>query len=171
MEKRLKWSAYIASLSALLYALPHFWWGLGIGFMFPGDFETAPDDFFAKAIGYWVMGGLALVAAWLAFRFTRSSSFRPVGKLMIVSAWIGSAGLTLWGFSYFVLQFQLAIGRVQSAPAFAAQDASPMAIWGLFWYSLFLIGGVSIGFASYYAQKIQRQARHSQDLESDEVAN
>ncbi|KJY22265.1 hypothetical protein [Streptomyces katrae] len=34
-----------------------------------------------------------------------------------------SAGMTLWGLTYFALQYLLAAGRVVSAPAFAAKDA------------------------------------------------
>ena len=51
------------------------------------------------------------------------------------------------------MQYLLAVGRVQSAPMYADQDASPMAVWGYFWYALFLIWGISLGTAAYYGEK------------------
>ncbi|MGG4551250.1 hypothetical protein [Paenibacillus humicus] len=47
----------------------------------------------------------------------------------------------------------MAIGRVVSAPSFAEQDASPMAAWGYVWYALFLVWGISLGFAAYFEAK------------------
>lgn len=155
--KRMKWAGYTACISALLYALPHFWWGLGVPLAFPGDFDTAPNDFWAQAIGFWVMGGLSVFAAMFALAFSKSWGNRIPRWLLVVPAWIGSIGLSVWGFSYFVLQFQFAIGRVQSTPAFAAQDANPMAAWGYVWYGLFLVWGISLGIAAHYARKLLQQ--------------
>ncbi|WP_404959532.1 hypothetical protein [Streptomyces sp. 147326] len=56
--------------------------------------------------------------------------------------------MTLWGFTYFAMQYLLATGRVVSAPAFAAKDAHPQAAWGLFWYTLFLLWGITLGIAA-----------------------
>lgn len=160
MEKnrsRARMAGYIAGMAALMYALPHFWWGLGIGLAFPGDFEGAPGEFWSVLIGYWGMGVLAVFGALFALAFAMPWGERLPKLLLLIPAWIGSAGLTLWGFSYFVLKFQLAIGRVQSAPAFAVQDASPMAVWGYFWYGLFLVWGISLGTAALYTAKIRKE--------------
>lgn len=160
MEKdrsRAKTAGYIAGMAALMYALPHFWWGLGIGLAFPGDFEEAPGEFWSVLIGYWGMGGFAVLGALFALAFAMRWGERLPRLLLLIPAWIASAGFTLWGFSYFVLQFQLAIGRVQSAPAFAVQDASPMAVWGYFWYGLFLVWGISLGAAALYTAKDRKK--------------
>lgn len=42
--KSITWS-YVACISALLYAAPHLWWGMGISVASPGDFKSFPDNF------------------------------------------------------------------------------------------------------------------------------
>ncbi|RAR43628.1 hypothetical protein [Paenibacillus sp. MDMC362] len=98
-HSRMKKAGYSACIAAVMYALPHYWWGFAIG----------------------------------------------------------SVLLSLWGFTYFVMQYLLAVGRVRSAPMYADQDASPMAVWRYFWYALFLIWGISLGAAAYYAEKVCKQ--------------
>lgn len=68
-NSRMKKAGYTACIAAVLYGLPHYWWGLGIGFAFPGDFQEAPDEFWTHVIGYWGMGTLALLAAVFALGF------------------------------------------------------------------------------------------------------
>ncbi|MFE0560341.1 DUF3995 domain-containing protein [Paenibacillus sp. NPDC058910] len=156
-HSRMKKAGYTACIAAVLYGLPHYWWGLGIGFAFPGDFQEAPDEFWTHVIGYWGMGTLALLAAVFALAFARPWGLRLPKWLLIIPAAIGSVLLSLWGFTYFVMQYLLAVGRVQLAPMYATQDASPMAVWGYFWYALFLIWGISLGAAAYYAEKVRKQ--------------
>ena len=62
--------------------------------------------------------------------------------------------LVSMGFSFFVLKFQFAIGRVVSAPAFVQQDASPMAAWGYVWYALFLSWGNFLGLTALFEAKV-----------------
>ena len=48
-------------------------------------------------------------------------------------------------------------GRPRSVgPMYADQDASPMAVWGYFWYALFLIWGISLGTAILWG-KVRKQ--------------
>ncbi|MEK4976932.1 MULTISPECIES: DUF3995 domain-containing protein [Bacillales] len=152
-ESRMKKAGVVACIAAVLYALPHYWWGLGFGFAFPGDFQETPDDFWSHAIGYWGMGTIAMLAAVFALAFARPWGRRLPKWMLVVPATAGSVLLSLWGFIYFALQYLLAVGRVQSAPMHAAQDASPMAAWGYFWYALFLVWGISLGIAAYHAGK------------------
>jgi hypothetical protein len=153
IENRMKMAGIIACVSAILFALPHFWFGLGIPLAFPGDFQTLSDNNVL-----WGVGGLAILAAIYAIAFTHSSLGRRLPELIIaLPAWIGSVGFTLWGLSYFNLQFLFAINRVQSTPQFAAQDAGPNAIWGYYWYSVFIIWGLSLGIAAFYFHAIARK--------------
>lgn len=124
---------------------------------FPGDFQASSDDFWSQMIGYWGMGVASVLAAVFAFRFVKfGKDKQPPGLLFIIPAGLASIGLTLWGFIYFAMQYLLAVGRVVSAPAFAAQDADPMAVWGYYWYALFLVWGLGLGAAAYYARKASR---------------
>ncbi|WNQ11205.1 DUF3995 domain-containing protein [Paenibacillus aurantius] len=152
VQKR-KWAGYMACACGLLYALPHFWWGLGVSLGFPGDFAKVPDEVLSRLIGYWFMGAAAVLAALFGLSFVYKWGEKLPIRLKIIPAWIGCVGLSVWGFSFFVLQFQFAIGRVVSAPAFAEQDASPMAAWGYVWYALFLGWGISLGFAAFFETK------------------
>lgn len=156
--KKRNWAGYMACICGLLYALPHFWWGLGISFAFPGDFAKTPDELISRLIGYWFMGAVAVVAAFLSLAFVYKWGDRLPRRLKIISAWIGCMALSIWGFSFFVLKFQMAIGRIVSAPAFVEQDASPMAAWGYVWYALFLGWGISLGCAAYIEGKITKKS-------------
>jgi|GEM_PF-1162145 len=149
-------AACLACICGLLYALPHFWWGLGVSFGFPGDFATAPDEYLSRAIGYWFMGVIAVLAALFSLSFVYKWGERLPRRLKLIPAWIGCSGLSIWGFSFFVLKFQFAIGRVVSAPSFAEQDASPMAAWGYVWYALFLGWGISLGATAFFEGRITR---------------
>lgn len=146
-------AGYIACMCGLLYALPHFWWGLGFSFGFPGDFAKVPDELLTRVIGYWSMGVLAVLAALFGLSFVYKWGDKLPRRLKLIPAWIGCIGLSLWGCSFFVLKFQFAIGRVVSAPSFVEQDASPMAAWGYVWYALFLGWGISLGFAAFLKAK------------------
>ncbi|MFI6447369.1 DUF3995 domain-containing protein [Kitasatospora sp. NPDC050543] len=147
--RRHGWAGYVAAAAALAYAAPHFWWGAGIGATFPGDFAEAPHGTWEAAIGYWGMGGVAVLGAVVALALVRPWGRRLPRRLLAVPVAIASVAMTLWGFTYFALQYLLAAERVVSAPAFAAKDAHPQAAWGLFWYALFVTWGVMLGAAAW----------------------
>jgi hypothetical protein len=65
----------------------------------------------------------------------------------------GGGRITFWGLGYFYLQYVLAVGRVVPAPEFAAQDAHPAAIWGFYWYGVFLVWGISLGAAAWWSRQ------------------
>ncbi|MFK7691406.1 DUF3995 domain-containing protein [Paenibacillus sp. HJGM_3] len=158
--KKKNWAGYAAFVCGLLYAVPHFWWGLGVSVGFPGDYATAPDEAESRIIGYWIMGALAVFVSLFGLSFVYPWGEKLPRWLKVIPAWVGCVGLSIWGFSFFVLEFQFAIGRVVSAPAFASQDASPMAAWGYVWYALFLGWGISLGFAAYIESKVTKINSH-----------
>ncbi len=142
----------IACISAIVFAIPHFWFWFGISLAYPGDFPTMPHDDILL-----VVGGLALLAAIYAILFTHSSLLRRLPEFIIaLPAWVGSVGFTIWGLAYFGLQVQLAVQGVQSSSQYAFSDTNPNAIWGLYWYSLFVIWGLSLGIAAFYSYKLKK---------------
>lgn len=147
-----RWAAYVASAGAVVYGLPHLWWGMGVSAMFPGDFQAATAAGNA-AVGYWGFGLLSIAAATgplvLVHRWGR---FFP-RRLVLISAWTVSAALTLWGLGYFYLQYFVAVGRLEPTARFAVQDAHPMAAWGLLWYADFLVTGICLGLAARHYQR------------------
>ncbi|WP_326589761.1 DUF3995 domain-containing protein [Streptomyces sp. NBC_01294] len=155
--RRRTWPGYTAAAAALGYAAPHFWWGAGVAAMFPGDFATAPQGNTEALIGYWVMGAVAVCGAVLSLALVRPWGRRVPAGLIAVPAGIAAIGMTLWGFTYFAMQYLLAAERVVSSPAFAAKDAHPQAAWGLFWYSLFLLWGITLGIAAWQRLRSARR--------------
>jgi hypothetical protein len=149
--------AYVACTSALLYAAPHLWWGMGISAAFPGDDQSFTDNGWSIAIGFWMMGFAAVLAAIFALSFI-SSWGRRIPRLMLLTfGWISSVGLTFWGLGFYYLRFFIEIGRVASSPQFIYQDSNlhPV-IWGYIWYSLFLVWGISLGLTVLQYQRRSR---------------
>lgn len=166
-ENRMKMAGKIACITAIVWALPHFWMGLGITFLFPGDPEDLQNV--ADASIFWIVGGFALVVAVYALLLTHSFRWMPrsidslrwrlPAWVMTFPAWIGGVGLTLWGLCYFALMVQFALEWAQPT---AMQD-DPHAIWGYYWYTLFLVWGVSAVLAAYYfhqVKNVQGQTTH-----------
>jgi hypothetical protein len=151
-RRRTAWSAYAACAAALGYALPHLWWGLGIPLAFPGDFSDTPTQPWMHALAFWGMGALAVFGASFALALVKPWGRNFPRRLLLVPAWVASVGLTLWGLGYFYLRYFLAVGRVVPAPEFAAQDAHPAAVWGFYWYAVFLVWGLSLGIAAWTTQ-------------------
>ncbi|MDQ0859630.1 hypothetical protein QFZ72_003109 [Bacillus sp. V2I10] len=154
---------YVACISALLYAAPHLWWGMGISVAFPGDYKSFPDNVWSIAIGFWIMGFLAVLAALFALSFIQPWGRRFPRLMLLILGWITSVGLTFWGLGFFYLRFFIEIGRVTSSPQFTYQDSEihPI-IWGYIWYSLFLVWGISLGLT---VLQYQRRSR----VQSEEV--
>ena len=105
---------YVACISALLYAAPHLWWGIGISVAFPGDYKF-PDSVWSVAIGFWTMGFLAILAAFFALSFIQPWGRRIPRSMLLILGWIASVGLTFWGLGFFYLRFFIEIGRLTSS--------------------------------------------------------
>ncbi|RSS45832.1 DUF3995 domain-containing protein [Streptomyces sp. WAC07061] len=146
---RRPWAGYVAAGAALAYAAPHFWWGAGVGATFPGDFASAPHGTWEAAVGYWGMSAVAVAGAVVALGLVMPWGRRLPRRTLCALSLTASAGMTLWGSTYFAMQYLLAAGRVVSAPAFAAKDAHPQVAWGLFWYGLFVLWGLMLGLAAW----------------------
>ncbi len=149
----MKLAGMIACISAIVFAIPHFWFYYGVSLAFPGDFPPTMPHSEALLI----VGGFALLAAIYAIAVTHLSFVRRLPEIIVtLPAWFGAIGFTLWGLAYFGLQIQFALGWVPATSQFAAQNANPSAIWGYYWYSLFIIWGISLGFAAFYFHKLKK---------------
>lgn len=152
IERRMRMAGMAASISAMVFAIPHFWFWYGISLAFPGDFHTM-----SKTNALLIVGGLAILAAVYAIVFTHSSWVKRLPEFVTaLPAWVGSVGFTLWGLAYFGLQVQLAFNNDTSSDQYFASDTNPNAIWGLYWYSLFIVWGLSLGMAAFYFHKLKK---------------
>lgn len=154
-RRRGNWAAYVATGGAIVYGLPHLWWGMGIPAMFPGDFLAATAAGNA-AIGYWGLGILSILASAGPLALVRNWGKIFPRWLVLISGRLVSAVLIFWGLGYFYMQYFLAVGRMASAPDFAAKDAHPQAAWGLLWYADFLIIGLALAIATTHYQRDTR---------------
>jgi hypothetical protein len=153
IEERMKLAGIIACIAAVVFAIPHFWYYYGVTLTFPGDFPTSLPH--SDALLF--VGGFAILAAIYALVFTHASFVRRWPELIVVlPAWFGGIGFTLWGLAFFGLQIQIAIFGIGSAPQYAAQNANPDWVWGFYWYSLFILWGLSLGFAAFYYHKLKK---------------
>ena len=153
MEERMRMAGIIAAVSAMFFAIPHFWFWLGISLAYPGDLQNTPKNAASLAVG-----GFAVLAAIYAIFLTHSSRARRLpASIVALPAWGGSVGFTLWGIAYFGLQVQLAFENAVSSQQYFASDTNPNAIWGLYWYSLFIIWGLSLGSAAFYYHRLMKR--------------
>jgi hypothetical protein len=65
--------------------------------------------------------------------------------LITLPAWFGAIGFTAWGLVYYVIQVQIALGWVPSTSQYVVQNANPNAVWGYYWYALFILWGYRSG--------------------------
>lgn len=114
MNVKKKWAGYTACICGLLYAFPHFWWGLGVSFGFPGDFAKVPDEILTRVIGYWFMGLVAVVGALFGLSFVYKWGEKLPRRLKLILAWFGCIGLSIWGFSFFEVSICDRTCRVRS---------------------------------------------------------
>lgn len=148
----MRMAGIVAGISAIVFAVPHFWYWFGVSFSYPGDFENTPRN-----AALLMVGGLAIVAAIYAIVITHHSWVRRLPEFVVaLPAWGGSVGFTLWGLLYFGLQVQLALSNDKSSEQYFASDTNPNAIWGLYWYSLFIIWGLSLGLSAFYYHEVMR---------------
>lgn len=152
-QKKMRTVGTIAGVSAIVFALPHFWYYYGVSLTYPGDFPpTLPHS-----DALLVVGGFALLAAIYAIALTHLAFVRRLPALLItLPAWFGAIGFTAWGLVYYVIQVQIALGWVPSTSQYVVQNANPNAVWGYYWYALFILWGVSLGLTAYYYHKSRK---------------
>jgi len=163
---RMRMAGMIACISAVAFAVPHFWFWLGVPLSYPGDFQDLSGN-----SALLIVGGLAVLASAYAIVLTQSSLARRLPeRIAVLPAWIGGAGFTLWGLAYFGLQVQLAFGDAASSDQYFASDANPNAIWGLYWYSLFIVWGLSLTIAAFcFHVQNRRQNRATQEVPGPDI--
>jgi len=152
IEERMRMAGIVSGICAVVFAIPHFWFWCGVSLAYPGDFQEMP-----KNSALLIVGGLAVLAAVCAVVFTHSSWVRRLpGWATTLPALAVSTGLTVWGLAFFGLQVQLAFNDATSSEQYFASEANPNAVWGLYWYSLFIVWGLSLGTAAFYFHRLKK---------------
>lgn len=152
IEKRMRMAGLVSGVCAVVFAIPHFWFWFGVSLTYPGDFQGT-----AKNSALLIVGGLAVLAAICAIVFTHSPWVRRLPEwTSTLPALAISAGLTMWGLTCFGLQIHLAFNEAASSDQYFASVANPNAVWGLYWYSLFVLWGLSLGTAAFYFHRLKK---------------
>lgn len=153
-KKRSTIWGYVACVSALLYAVPHLWWGMRISVTFPGEYKSSPDNVWSVAIGFWTMGFVAILVALFALSFIKPWGQSFPRLILLTLGWSASIGLMFLDLGFFYLRYFIDTGRLISPEQFVYQDLNvhPI-ILGYIWYSLFLIWGISLGLTVLHYQR------------------
>jgi len=141
----------IATGLAVIYAIPHIWWGLGIGWPAPADLDSDQGLGSHPAItfvAFYGMGALALFSAVL------TQAMMPRFRDVRFPAWF--LGLHGWGIGVLLLirggiglaESTLILSGVRECP-FAGcrsgtQGRDSIGMTGLFWEPLFVLWGMAL---------------------------
>ena len=127
-----RWISYAACAWAMLFALPHTWWALGIPFGFPGG--RANHELMMASMWRYLFDVIVVVCSVIGFLIPRAL-LRPPRELArrwvpLTAAWLASAMLTLRGVAGMVVD----------------GTSDPV------WWPAFLLGGILFGGVAWLAR-------------------
>lgn len=139
-----------ASGLAVIYAIPHIWWGLGIDWLAPGDMRS--DEGLGShptitLFAFHGMGALALLSAVLTRDMTRPRPTRFPSWFLALHGWgIGVLLLIRGGIG--LTETSLVLTGVRDCPFVGCGASEPgrdsIGMTGMFWEPLFVIWGVAL---------------------------
>lgn len=145
-------AATIAIIVAMIYAVPHIWWGLGIDWLAPADMRS--DQGLGSSpiftfIAFYGMGALAFLSAVLTWKLNlvRSGSARLPAWFLALHGWgIGILLVIRGGIG--LAESSLVLTGVRDCPFLGCGTSEPgrdsIGITGMFWEPLFAIWGVTL---------------------------
>ena len=146
----LRLAGTFASVLAVIYAIPHVWWGLGIDWLAPADMRSGEGLGSHPAItlfAFYGMGALALVSAILTRDMTKLGSSRFPSWFLALHGW-GIAILLLIRGGIGLLETSLVLTGVRDCPFVGCGTSEPgrdsIGMTGIFWEPLFVIWGVAL---------------------------
>ncbi|MDQ3653506.1 MAG: DUF3995 domain-containing protein [Chloroflexota bacterium] len=158
-------SARLAIILAVIYAIPHIWWGFGVDWLAPGDMQG--DDGLGSHpvitfVAFYGMGTLALLSAVLTVPL--ADPFR----MSRFPAWF--LALHGWGISILLLirggigltETSLILAGKRECPFMGCRGSEPgrdaIGLTGAFWEPLFVLWGVALLVAVARWSWARRQA-------------
>lgn len=145
----LRLAAGLASLLAIVYAVPHFWWGVGIDWLAPGDMSGDTGMFrfpLVKLFAFYGMGSIAIVSAALTLALREPWGGGVPRWLLITHAFLGSAFLIFRG-GIGLLESTLMATGVRECPFVGCRDwhqEDQLSLTAVFWEPLFLAWGLAL---------------------------
>jgi len=148
--QRLRLSARVAATLAVIYAIPHIWWGLGVDWLAPGDMSGDSGLGSNDAIRFFAfygMGFLAVVSAYLTIAMVRPVRPAVPPWLITLHGWCISVLLLLRG-GIGVVESTLISTGVRDCPFVGCGGSEPgrdsIGMTGMFWEPLFVVWGVAL---------------------------
>lgn len=146
----LRLAAWLAAALAVIYAIPHIWWGLGVGWLAPGDMSGDSglgSNAALRLFAFYGMGFLALISAFLTAAMVRSVRPAVPTWLIAVHGWCISVLLLLRGGIGLVESTLISTG-VRDCPfvGCGGSETGPDSIGmtSMFWEPLFVVWGVAL---------------------------
>jgi len=145
----LRFTAGLASLLAIVYAVPHVWWGLGVDWLAPGDMSGDTGMFrypLVRLFAFHGMGVIAVISALLSLTLREPWGDRFPRRLLLVHAWLGSAFLIFRG-GIGLLESSLMATGVRKCPFVECRDwhqPDQVSLTAMFWEPLFLLWGLAL---------------------------
>jgi len=164
-RQRLELAVRFAIVLAVIYAIPHIWWGFGVDWLAPGDMQS--DDglganpaitFFA----FYGMGALALFSALL----TRNL-ISPLGAFSFPAWFLALHG---WGIGILLVirggigltETSLVLTGARDCPFLGCGNSEPgrdsIGMTGVFWEPLFVIWGIALLVSVVLWRRVRRTA-------------
>lgn len=145
----LRLAAGLASLLAIVYAVPHVWWGLGVDWLAPGDMSGDTGMFrypLVRLFAFHGMGIIAVISALLSLALREPWGNRVPRRLLLVHAWLGIAFLIFRG-GIGLLESSLMATGVRECPFVGCRDwhqPDQVSLTAVFWEPLFLAWGLAL---------------------------
>ena len=151
------WAAYAACVWALLFALMSFYWALGgqlgLNTLGAGIRALAHDPGFVAIV--WLTGIAKVIGGLFALTLVRPWAhwLPPIWKLAL--AWIGGAGLALYGGVNLIVEWLVVVGVIQMNGLEVTEGIRWHAwLWDPWW----LLGGVLFLLAAWRYRRSRRTA-------------
>lgn len=149
-DRTLAIAARFAIALAVIYAIPHIWWGLGIDWLAPGDMrgdEGLGSNPAITFFAFYGMGALALLSAVFTWDMTRSGTSRFPAWFLALHGWgIGILLLIRGGIG--LAETSLVLTGVRDCPFLGCGASEPgrdsIGMTGVFWEPLFVTWGVAL---------------------------
>lgn len=155
-------AATCAIVLAVVYAIPHIWWGFGVGWLAPGDMRgdeglgsNAAITFFA----FYGMGALALFSAVLTWDMVEPGASRFPAWFLALHGWgIGILLLIRGGIG--LTETAVVLTGARDCPFLGCRTSEPgrdsIGMTGLFWEPLFVVWGVALVTATAGWMRVRR---------------
>lgn len=151
LDRPLHAAAITAAVLAIVYAVPHLWWGWGASWLAPAGMDSDEGLGSHPAITFFAfygMGALALLSAYLTWDMVRAGPSRLPSWFLGLHGWaIGILLLIRGGIG--LIETTLVIAGARECPFLGCTDPTrtgrdSIGLTGMFWEPLFVIWGVAL---------------------------